>query len=79
MPFAERKEILENIKGVDCVVAGVENDQTVTKTLEILKPDVFAKGGDRTRPENIPEAEPCGKWGVNCLPISVSLSTPKVI
>ena len=37
MPFAERKEILENIKGVDRVVAAVDNDQTVTKTLEILK------------------------------------------
>jgi len=63
MPFADRKEILENIKGVDEVVASVDEDQTVSKTLELVKPDIFAKGGDRTGPENIPEAGTCRKIG----------------
>ncbi len=62
-PFNERKEILENIKGVDEVVAAVDEDQTVRKTLELIKPDIFAKGGDGTGPVNIPEADTCRKIG----------------
>jgi len=63
-PFEDRKEILENVKGVDEVIASVDEDQTVCKTLELLKPDIFAKGGARTGPENIPEAETC--WKIGC-------------
>ena len=63
MPFEERKEILENVKGVDEVIASVDEDQTVRKTLELVKPDIFAKGGDRTGSENIPEAETCRRIG----------------
>jgi cytidyltransferase-like protein len=62
-PFNERKEILENIKGVDEVVAAVDDDQTVRKTLELIKPDIFAKGGDGTGPGNIPEVDTCHKIG----------------
>ena len=61
-PFEDRKEILESIKGVDEVIASIDADQTVRKTLKLLKPDIFAKGGD-TRPENIPEANTCRKIG----------------
>jgi cytidyltransferase-like protein len=61
-PFKERKEILENIKGVDEVVAAVDEDQTVRKTLEIIKPDIFAKGGDIMGPI-IPESDICRKIG----------------
>ena len=63
MPFEDRKEIMENVKGVDGVIASVDEDQTVCKTLELVKPNIFAKGGDRTGPENIPEAETCRKIG----------------
>src|SRR4030043_2438614 len=62
-PFEDRKEILESVKGVDEVIASVDEDQTVCKTLELVKPDIFAKGGDRTGPENIPEAETCRRIG----------------
>jgi cytidyltransferase-like protein len=62
-PFEDRKEILESVKGVDEVIASVDEDQTVSKTLELLKPDIFAKGGARTGPENIPEAKTCRKIG----------------
>ena len=61
-PFEDRKEILQNIKGVDEVIASVDEDQTVRKTLKLIKPDIFAKGGD-ARPENIPEANTCRKIG----------------
>lgn len=59
----DRKEIMESIKGVDEVIASVDEDQTVCKTLRLIKPDIFAKGGPRTGPENIPEAETCRKIG----------------
>ena len=62
-PFNERKEMMENINGVDEVVAAVDEDQTVRKTLEMIKPDIFAKGGNRTGPENIPEVDTCRKIG----------------
>jgi D-beta-D-heptose 7-phosphate kinase/D-beta-D-heptose 1-phosphate adenosyltransferase len=61
-PFADRKEVLESIKGVDEVVVAVDEDQTVRKTLELIKPDIFAKGG-RTGLKNIPEVETCHKIG----------------
>jgi len=62
-PFEDRKEILESIKGVDEVIASLDDDQTVCKTLELVKPDIFAKGGYRMSPENIPEAEICDSIG----------------
>jgi cytidyltransferase-like protein len=62
-PFEDRKEILESIKGVDEVIVSVDDDQTVCKTLELVKPDIFAKGGYRTGPENIPEVEICRSIG----------------
>jgi cytidyltransferase-like protein len=61
-PFDERKEIIESIEGVDEVVAAVDKDQTVRKTLELVKPNIFAKGGD-AGPESIPEAATCRKVG----------------
>ncbi len=63
MPYEERKEILESIKYVDRVVACVDQDLTVCKTLEMLKPNIFAKGGDRTL-ENTPEVDVCRKLGI---------------
>lgn len=62
-PFEDRKEILENIKGVDEVIASVDEDQTVRKTLELVKPDIFAKGGYTAGTENIPEVETCRSIG----------------
>ena len=66
MPFSERKRILESVKFVDRVIRCIDEDQTVVKTLERLKPDIFAKGGDRTI-ENIPPAEKvtCSRLGIN--------------
>jgi glycerol-3-phosphate cytidylyltransferase-like family protein len=62
-PFADRKEILEAIKGVDEVVASVDEDQTVSRTLEQIKPDIFAKGGHLPGTGELPEAETCRKIG----------------
>ncbi len=62
-PLEDRKEILESIKGVDEVIASMDDDQTVCKTLELVRPDIFAKGGEPASPENIPEAETCRSIG----------------
>lgn len=56
--------ILAVLGGKGCVVVSVDNDGTSAKTLEMIKPDIFAKGGDRT-PDNMPENEikSCGQIG----------------
>lgn len=68
MPYSQRKKILKSIKYVDEVIRCVDSDRTVTRTLQRLKPDVFAKGGDRTK-ENIPKAEveACRKLGIELI------------
>lgn len=63
MPFDERKKIVESLKFVDEVIGSIDDDQTQCKTLEKLKPNIFAKGGDRNS-GNIPEKEICDKAGI---------------
>ncbi len=63
MPFEERKELIESIKYVDGVVKCIDEDETVCETLKMLKPNIFAKGGDRTL-ENIPERKVCEDLGI---------------
>ncbi len=63
MPVEERKQILEALKCVDEVFVSIDDDKSVCKSLEAIKPDIFAKGGDRFSYE-IPEAEICRKLGI---------------
>ena len=63
MPLEERKIILESIKYVDEVFVSIDEDKSVCKSLEAIKPDIFAKGGDRFSYE-IPEAKVCEKLGI---------------
>lgn len=58
MPMEERIEILRALACVDEVIPSIDLDRTVCKTLEMLRPDVFVKGGDST-PENVPEKAAC--------------------
>jgi cytidyltransferase-like protein len=60
MPFAERVEIIRAIRGVDEVIGSIDKDGSVVKTLQLLQPDIYAKGGDRT-PKTMPikEIEAC--------------------
>lgn len=46
MPLLERKKMLEAVRFVDTVVISVDSNSTVARTLELLRPDVYAKGGD---------------------------------
>lgn len=69
MPENERAAIVMSIRGVDGVMLTKhtlgEEDKSVARELEILKPDIFAKGGDRNS-NNIPESEKlvCEKYNI---------------
>lgn len=62
----ERMEIVKNIKHVDEVFLSIDEDSTVCKSLEKLKPDIFAKGGDRNS-SNIPESTICKKHNIQII------------
>ena len=66
-PFEERKEIMETLRDVDEVVVAVDEDQTVRKTLEMIKPDIFAKGGYSINPEHVPEFDTCQELGIKLI------------
>ena len=61
MPLKDRMEIIAAIKGVDAVIPWfyTNDDFTVVKAIDLLKPKFFTKGGDRTDKTNIPEWEIC--------------------
>ena len=63
MPQEERKAILEALRDVDEVFLSIDKDGTVCRSLEALKPDIFAKGGDRFIGE-VPETEVCREMGI---------------
>jgi len=63
MPLAERMEIIDAISGVDYVISWDDGGQYVTGALEMLRPTIFAKGGDRSSPEVVPEFQLCQKIG----------------
>jgi len=63
MPLLERMELIASLRGVDFVVPWEDDGQFVTGALEIIKPNIFAKGGDRSRIENVPEYDSCTKIG----------------
>lgn len=63
MPFKQRIEIVKAIRYVDEVFPSIDEDSTVCKSLEAVRPDIFAKGGDRFNYE-IPEADICRKLGI---------------
>jgi len=62
----DRAKILEAIEGVDEVFISIDQDRTVCKSLEKIRPDIFTNGGDRHNKE-IPEALVCKKYGIELL------------
>ena len=66
MPFEERAEILESIKGVTAVVKAKDDDETVCETLKDLRPNMFANGGDR-KDDNVPEVAVCKELDIQML------------
>ena len=60
MPENERAQIIMAVRGVDGVILTKhtlgDKNRSVARELEIIKPDIFAKGGDRNF-DNLPESE----------------------
>ena len=67
MPFEERKEILQAIKGVDEVFDCIDLDHSVCKTLGVIRPNIFAKGGADRGPGNVPEEQICKELGIKLM------------
>ncbi|MBM3234062.1 adenylyltransferase/cytidyltransferase family protein [Candidatus Pacearchaeota archaeon] len=72
MPLKEKKEILMELGCVDRVFDSIDEDRSVSKSIEKIAKDnlnhkiIFAKGGDRFASE-IPEAEICKKYGIEII------------
>lgn len=67
--WVARMTILLNIKGVDCVIPAIDEDNTVCQTLRFIRAEYpndtifFCKGGDRTKDE-VPEKDICDELGI---------------
>jgi|SRR3989344_4309150 len=66
MPQEDRMRIIKALKPVDEVFLSIDDDNSVCKSLEKIKPSIFAKGGDRTVDE-IPETPICSKFGIKVI------------
>ena len=68
-PFMDENDrvlITSCLKDVDDVFLSVDKDKTVCKSLEQIKPDIFANGGDRKNYE-IPESTICKKYNIQII------------
>ena len=68
-PFMDEKDrviIVSNLKNVDEVFLSIDKDKTVCASLEKIKPDIFANGGDRKNYE-IPESVICKKFDIKII------------
>ncbi len=55
-PLMDRALILSELRTVDVVVVSIDTGRGISETLKIVKPHIFAKGGDRNL-TNLPEEE----------------------
>ena len=60
---ADRLEIVGSLRCVDEVFLSIDKDKSVCKSLEHIKPDIFANGGDRSL-EEIPETAVMKKYNI---------------
>ncbi len=75
MPLQDRLFIVDSLKHVTFTIPfEIENDSTVIKALEAIKPDIFTKGGDRFDAKTIPEWDTCEKYGIE---IVTGMGLPK--
>ncbi|MFA6306872.1 MAG: adenylyltransferase/cytidyltransferase family protein [Patescibacteria group bacterium] len=69
VPFlnqADRMKIVSAIKWVDKVFLSIDRDASICKSLAKIKPDIFAKGGDRNA-SNIPETPVCRRLNIKII------------
>lgn len=63
MNCEDRKQIIGALGCVDEVFESIDQDGSVCKSLAKIKPDIFAKGGDRNL-GNVPEVALCKDYGI---------------
>ena len=63
MKEGERAEIISGLRGVDAVVIWDDGTQNCIGAIELLRPSLFTKGGDRAAPEDIAEWDVCNRIG----------------
>ena len=63
MDEKDRMEIVAALRCVDEVFLSIDEDKSVCKSLEYIKPDIFANGGDRSL-EEIPETAVMKKYNI---------------
>ena len=59
----DRMEIVAALRYVDEVFLSIDKDNSVCKSLELIKPSIFANGGDRSLDE-IPETAVMEKYNI---------------
>ena len=59
----DRLEIIKSIMWVDDAILSVDSDATVCKSLSLIKPNIFANGGNRSLSE-IPETAVMEKYNI---------------
>ncbi len=67
VPFMKEKDrmrIISALKSVDEVFLSVDKDSSVCKSLEKVRPDIFANGGDRKSIGDVPEFEVCQRLNI---------------
>jgi cytidyltransferase-like protein len=66
MPENERLTIVRSLRIVDFAILSIDEDRTVCKTLESVRPHIFSNGGDQTN-DSIPEGPVCEKLGIQMI------------
>jgi glycerol-3-phosphate cytidylyltransferase-like family protein len=59
-----RAEVVRALGCVSWAVVSVDADRSINCTLELLRPDVFANGGDVRSAADCREAETCRRLGI---------------
>ena len=66
MKQEDRAKIISSLACVDEIFISIDKDKTQCKTLEFLKPNIFANGGDRNNNE-IPESKTCKNLNIKII------------
>tara|TARA_B100000614_G_scaffold228083_1_gene219604 strand:- start:912 stop:1319 length:408 start_codon:yes stop_codon:yes gene_type:complete len=66
MKEADRLKIVAALKCVDEVFLSIDKDKSQCESLKKIKPNIFAKGGDRTSDE-IPESKVCKEFNIEII------------
>ena len=68
MPVLERMKIVSELKYVQDVIEAIDEDITVCKTLELIRPKFFIKTADRKLLDgSLPEFSCCTKMGIKMI------------